>query len=237
MTQTTDTLDRARIEAQADAVNYAGARFVLEPFETPDGENADPVTGAVPVITMWGVFDTERRDDGRGGMVWLPKALSTTQAGFQAARDEIAALGLLSDVRSEFVAEAMRVWDAAHEQPPQPVHTVIRLDQLTTDADPANRPDRLRQLAAMYDQAKRAADEAAAALKEITDGIKAEVRRLHPESEDFTITSGALAHPLTLQRVVSRRFDTAGAKRVLTAEQYDSLCKDSEAWVLRAKKG
>lgn len=221
----TETQARERVTAEAER------RFVLESFETADGENRDPMTGEAPAITLWSVFDVDSRGDGRRGMVWIPGV------GFQAYPDHAEGVALLERVRADYRAALLVEWASlAAQQPPAPEHTVIRLDAL--DVGPDNiATRRLNQLVALYDQAKRAADDAAAALKEITDGIKAETRNLHPNGDDFTITSGALAHPLTLQRVVSRRFDTAGAKRILTGEQYDALCVDSEAWVLKAKKG
>lgn len=220
-------MPRERPDAVDQVTAAAADRFVLESFETPDGENKDPITGESPVITMWGVFDTTQRHDGRLGMVWLPRQ------GFQADRDHDAAAVLLEQIRGEFIAEAMRGWDLVMgERPAVPDHQVIRLDN--GDAD---RAPRLAQLVAQYDAVKREADAAAALLKEITDGIKAEARALHPRQTDFTVVSRNLAHPLTLQRVMSRRFDTAGAKQVLSTEQYDALCKDSESWVLKVKRG
>lgn len=224
------TIPATETEARRIAAAEAERRFVLESFDTADGENRDPITNEAPTITLWSVFDVDNRGDGRRGMVWIPGA------GFQAYADHAEAVALHERVRADYVAELMAQWaDAVNAAPPASKHTVIRLDHRNPDAPGDNR--RLRQLVAMYDLAKSAADQTAAHLKEITDGIKAEARTLHPGGGDFTITSGALAHPLTLQRVVSRRFDTAAAKRILTGEQYDALCTDSEAWILRAKKG
>jgi hypothetical protein len=221
-----------REDALAQATAAAEQRFVLEEFQTEDGDNRDPVTGEAPKITMWGVFDVTQRQDGRNGMVWLPRE------GFQAAFAEAAGADLCAAVRARFVAEAMQSWDAitAAAEATQ-VHQVIRLDIAPASKAEAVQRQRLEQLVALYDEAKAEADAAAANLKEITDGIKAETRRLYPDRVDFTITSGALAHPLMLLRTVSRVFDTASAKRVLSAEQYDALCKDRESWVLKAKKG
>jgi hypothetical protein len=236
MTNTTITpagVPTQREAALAQAAAAAEARFVLEQFETEDGDNRDPVTKVAPKISMWGVFDVTQRQDGRNGMVWLPKE------GFQAAFTEADGADLCAGVRSRFVAEAMAAWDAMMAAPAVPDHQVIRLDSRSSwaSAQAVHDHQRLAQLVALYDQAKAEADAAAANLKEIVDGIKAETRRLFPHQGDFTITSGALAHPLTLQRTVSRVFDTAGAKKVLSAEQYDALCKDRESWVLKAKRG
>jgi hypothetical protein len=234
MTNTTITpagVPTQREAALAQAAAAAEARFVLEQFETEDGDNRDPVTKVAPKISMWGVFDVTQRQDGRNGMVWLPKE------GFQAAFTEADGADLCAGVRSRFVAEAMAAWDAMMAAPAVPDHQVIRLELAAASKVEAGHRQRLEQLVALYDQAKAEADAAAANLKEIVDGIKAETRRLFPHQGDFTITSGALAHPLTLQRTVSRVFDTAGAKKVLSAEQYDALCKDRESWVLKAKRG
>lgn len=229
MTNTTIPTERELAVAQATAA--AEQRFVLEQFETEDGDNRDPVSKAAPMIAYWGVFDVTQRNDGRNGMVWLPRE------GFQASASEADAADLCAAVRLRFVAEVMAQWDKLMSEPVVPDHQVIRLDNFHDDKAAAADHLRLRQLTAMYDQIKADADAAAAALKEITDGIKAETRRLYPGQGDFTVVSGALAHPLTLQRVVSRVFDSAGAKRVLSTEQYDALCKDRESWVLKAKRG
>lgn len=111
-------------------------------------------------------------------------------------------------------------------------HAVIRLDN-----GDAERFPRLAALVAMYDAAKSAADAAAATLKTITDGIKAETSAAIPGGTDFTIISGALAHPLTLQYVVSNRVDTKALRAMLTAEQYASLTKPSGSWTLKPKRG
>jgi hypothetical protein len=111
-------------------------------------------------------------------------------------------------------------------------HVVIRLDN-----GDAERFPRLAALVAMYDAAKSAADAAAATLKTITDGIKAETSAALPGETDFTIISGSLAHPLTLQYVVSNRVDTKALRAMLTAEQYASLTKPSGSWTLKPKRG
>lgn len=111
-------------------------------------------------------------------------------------------------------------------------HHVLRLDN-----GDAERFPRLAALVAMYDAAKSAADAAAAALKTITDGIKAETSAAIPGGTDFTIISGSLAHPLTLQYVVSNRVDTKALRAMLTAEQYAGLTKPSGSWTLKPKRG
>lgn len=111
-------------------------------------------------------------------------------------------------------------------------HHVLRLDN-----GDAERFPRLAALVALYDAAKSAADAAAAALKTITDGIKAETSAAIPGGTDFTIISGSLAHPLTLQYVVSNRVDTKALRAMLTAEQYASLTKPSGSWTLKPKRG
>jgi hypothetical protein len=112
-----------------------------------------------------------------------------------------------------------------------PPHAVIRLDNGDVEKLP-----RLAALVAMYDAAKSAADAAAEALKTITDGIKAETSAAVPGGTDFTIVSGTLSHPLTLQYVVSNRVDTKALRAMLTAEQYASLTKPSGSWTLKRKK-
>lgn len=234
MTQTTQPAGLPATETKARRIAGAEAerRFVLESFETADGENRDPVTGEAPTITLWSVFDVDSRNDGRRGMVWIPGA------GFQAYPDHADGVALLDRVRADYREALLAEWaNIVNAAPPAPEHTVIRLEVAAGSSQERREFKRLEQLVALYDTAKSAADAAAAALKEITDGIKAEARTLHPGQADLTITSGALAHPLTLQRVISRRFDTAAARRILTGEQYDALCTDSEAWVLKAKKG
>lgn len=228
---TTIPATRDRAAAMEMATRAAEGRFLLEQFETEDGDNRDPVTKVAPMITYWGVFDATARHDGRNGMVWLPGE------GFQASDDEAVAADLCAAVRARFVAEAMALWDKIMDGDVQPSHLAVRLDNFHDD--PAGRAEhtRLHQLTAMYDDAKETADAAAAALEEITDGIKAETRRLYPSQSDFTLVSGNLAHPLTLVLVKARVFDSAAAKKVLTAEQYDALCKDRESWVLKAKRG
>lgn len=211
---------RTRAEAEKLASAEASRRLVLEEFPSTDG-TADPATGKLRTIMFWGVFDVDRRGDGRNGMVWL------SPQGFLAHDDPIAAQSLLDQAQAAFVTELMAEWDRLHP------HTVIRLDGQIPHTPEVTR---LAQLTALYDDAKREADAAAERLKEITDGIKAQVWQLHPGGEDFTITSGALAHPLTLVHSRRRVFDTAAAKRVLSAEQYDALCKNNESWTLKAKK-
>ena len=121
-----------------------------------------------------------------------------------------------------------------------PAHTVIRLEHAGYEGGAstytAQRFARLADLAARYDAAKAEADDAAARLKAITDGIKAEVSGAFPGGTDFTITSGYLSHPLTLQQRVSERLDTKLLRGMLTAEQYASLTKPTSAWYLARKK-
>ncbi len=109
------------------------------------------------------------------------------------------------------------------------VHVVIRLN--SSDAD---RLPRLAQLVALYDAAKDAADDAAEALKAITDGIKAETSGAVPGGTDFTIVSGDLALPLTLKLVRSERVDTK-LLRAMLGDRYSSVCKPSQAWTLKRK--
>jgi hypothetical protein len=110
-----------------------------------------------------------------------------------------------------------------------PAHVVIRLDSTHAGALP-----RLAQLTALYDAAKNAADDAAAALKAVTDGIKAEVAEAVPGGTDFTIVSGDLALPLTLKLVRSERVDTK-LLRAMLGDRYSSVCKMSQAWTLKRK--
>lgn len=229
----TRDLPRNTFEASEIAGEVAARRFVLESFRTTDGETVDPDTGQLAAITVWGVFDVENRDDGRNGMVWRPRSVNSDRYGFLADPDHAAAEALLHEHRALFVAEAVAAWVAIADQRAAQ-HQVIRLDNGHAD-DPAYA--RLHQLTARYDAAKREADAAAEALKEITDGIKAETRALHPTQEDFTIVAGSLAHPLTLQRVRRQVFDSVAARKILTEEQWTALCKTSESWVLKAKRG
>lgn len=111
-----------------------------------------------------------------------------------------------------------------------PAHVVIRLDSTHAGQLP-----RLAQLTALYDRLKAEADDAAAALKAVTDGIKAEVTQAVPNGTDFTIVSGDLLLPLTLQRVASQRVDTALLRSML-GEKYHSVCKASFSWTLKRKK-
>lgn len=108
-------------------------------------------------------------------------------------------------------------------------HHVLRLN--SSDAD---RLPRLAQLVALYDAAKDAADDAAEALKAITDGIKAETSSAVPGGTDFTIVSGDLALPLTLKLVRSERVDTK-LLRAMLGDRYSSVCKPSQAWTLKRK--
>lgn len=71
---------------------------------------------------------------------------------------------------------------------------------------------RLDQLAARYDAAKQKAKAAELELTEITDGIKAELSRLHPVHPEVVLTSPFLEAPLQLSRVTSVRFDSKGCK-------------------------
>jgi len=246
MTNTTDTPAAlpSRPAAQRTAAAEAARRFILEPFQTQDPEDQFGGGATAEPITLWGVFDVDSRQDGRNGLVWP----SGRPEGFLVADTEDGGQKLLLEHQSTYVAELMAAYDlvakvraeqlaAAEAEASVPAHQVIRLEHLGGAAKSVrNRFARLNQLVAMYDTAKAEADAAAARLKEITDGIKAETRQAHPGTGDFTITSGALAHPLTLQLVVSRRLDTAAIRKVLGDDQYNALCKDTESWVLKPNK-
>jgi len=110
-----------------------------------------------------------------------------------------------------------------------PAHVVIRLDN-----GDAERMPRLAQLVAMYDAAKAAKDDAEAALKAISDGIKSEITEAIPGGTDFTVTSRDLRSPLTLQRIVSNRVDTKLLQQML-GDRYRAVTKPSYSWTLKRK--
>lgn len=75
-------------------------------------------------------------------------------------------------------------------------------------------PDsRLEQLAAEYDKAKSAADEAKARLDQIAAGIKAELYALAPNETAVDLISAHLAKPLQLRYVEAWRFDSKRFKQ------------------------
>lgn len=97
---------------------------------------------------------------------------------------------------------------------------------------------RLESLLAEYDVAKARADEAAARLKTITDGIKAETlaQELNAVDDRFDITSPYLAAPLRLSYVESWRLD---AKRMKAEDpaMYVTYAVKGGSWQLRKAAG
>jgi hypothetical protein len=104
---------------------------------------------------------------------------------------------------------------------------------------PVVRPDpdtRLDQLAAEYAALKPLADEYAARLKTIIDGIKAELVQLHPDQREIVLVGSTVSTPLRLEAVSCWRLDT----QTLKAEQpgiYVRFAKQSTSWRLSQVKG
>lgn len=92
---------------------------------------------------------------------------------------------------------------------------------------------RLEQLAAQYDMARAEADKAAAALKAITDGIKAELAQAAPGETDIRLDSDLLAAPLRMLHKTSWRVDTKKLKSE-APEIYVRYATQSGSWELRA---
>lgn len=92
---------------------------------------------------------------------------------------------------------------------------------------------RLAQLHAAYADAKARAEQAAADLKVITDGIKAELTAAAPEGSTKIELTGTGAPALRLSYVESWRFDSVGLKKADPAT-YVRFAKKSGSWVLKA---
>ncbi|MEP7738563.1 hypothetical protein ABKW28_12975 [Nocardioides sp. 31GB23] len=92
---------------------------------------------------------------------------------------------------------------------------------------------RLAQLHAAYPEAKAAADEANARLKDITDGIKTELFNAAPEGERKIELHSDGGRPLRLVHSESWRVDTARLKKE-SPETYVRYAKKSESWSLKA---
>jgi len=102
--------------------------------------------------------------------------------------------------------------------------------QLIDAAD--GRSPRLADLLARYDAARAAADAAAAELKQIADGIKAETAARLPEgATEARVDAPGLSRPLRLMAVVSWRVDTAKL-RAEAPETYARCARQSTSWRL-----
>lgn len=105
-------------------------------------------------------------------------------------------------------------------------------DQETAPQQVAAEPgSRLEALHASYADAKAAADEAAARLKAVTDGIKVELTQRNPEARRFALT-GAAGPALALTYTETWRFDSKRLK-VDDPETYVRYAKKSGSWSLR----
>lgn len=98
-------------------------------------------------------------------------------------------------------------------------------------------PDsRLDQLAAEYAALKPLADEYAARLKAITDGLKRELTTAAPGQTEVLLTSSYLVAPLQLQAVTKWALDTKALK-AKDPETYVRWARQSTSWTLRALAG
>lgn len=104
---------------------------------------------------------------------------------------------------------------------------------------PVVRPDpdtRLDQLAAEYASLKPLADEYAARLKTIIDGIKAELVALHPDQSEITLIGSTVPDALRLEAVTSWRLDSKTFKKD-KPEIWVRYAKQSTSWRLSQMKG
>lgn len=99
----------------------------------------------------------------------------------------------------------------------------------------ADADSRLAQLHAEYADAKAAADEAAARLKTITDGIKAELSALAPDETRVELR-GAGRQSLRLTYTESWRLDSRALKKA-DPHTYVKYAKKSGSWSLRPVGG
>lgn len=94
---------------------------------------------------------------------------------------------------------------------------------------------RLEALAAQYDEAKSAAEAAAARLKDITDAIKLELTNAAPGAPKVDLVSSALSAPLRLSAVTSWRLDTKRMKAE-APDTYVRFAVQSTSWRLERAK-
>jgi len=93
---------------------------------------------------------------------------------------------------------------------------------------------KLEQLHAQYADAKAQADDATARLKDITDGIKAELSAAHPEQRRVELRTGS-GPALGLTYVETWRFDSTRFKKEHPVE-YVTYAKQSGSWRLAVVK-
>lgn len=110
--------------------------------------------------------------------------------------------------------------DGPHLEPPQ--HTIA-----------AEAGSRLEQLQAAYPAAKAEADEAAARLKAITDGIKLELTQSAPEERRIVLASSGASPAMHLTYTESWRVDTRKLKTE-APETYVQYAVKSGSWRLTA---
>ena len=104
---------------------------------------------------------------------------------------------------------------------------------------PVVRPEpdtRLDQLLAEYAALKPQADEYAARLKTVSDGIKAELVERHPDQREILAAGSAGTTPLRLEAVVQWRLDTTKLKAA-RPEIYAAYARQSTSWRLSQLKG
>lgn len=94
---------------------------------------------------------------------------------------------------------------------------------------------KLEQLHAVYAQRKAEADAATKALKEVTDGIKAELTAAAPDQPKVALSS-AYGPPLQLTWVESWRVDATKLKAE-RPDIYVLFAKQSGTWQLKPAKG
>lgn len=90
---------------------------------------------------------------------------------------------------------------------------------------------RLEQLHAQYADAKAQADESAARLKSITDGIKAELSAMAPDARRIAL-GGSAGPALAMTYTESWRLDSKRLKAD-APETYVRYAKQSASWTLR----
>lgn len=112
--------------------------------------------------------------------------------------------------------------------------TAVEPDPLGAFTTPVVRPDpdtRLDQLAAEYYALKPLADEYAARLKTITDGIKAELVELHPDQREILLVGSTVPTPLRLEAVQQWRLDSKNLKQE-RPELWVRFARQSTLWRL-----
>ena len=113
------------------------------------------------------------------------------------------------------------------------------VDPLLVPTTPVVRPEpdtRLDQLLAEYATVKPLADEYAARLKAVTDGIKAELIERHPGEREILAVGPAGTSPLRLEAIEQWRLDTKGLKKD-KPEIYVRFARKLTSWRLSALKG